>query len=106
MIKAHFYRNETGGLYGFKVKDHADSIICSAVSALVMNCVNAMEELTDAKVKYKSKEKDGVITCEVPKLKKGSHHRDADLLLRALRLGLISIAIEYGEHIRVYDEEV
>jgi len=106
MIKAYFLRNEKGALYGFRVKDHADSVVCSAVSALVTNCVNSMEELTDAKVKYKSKEKDGVIKCEVPKLRKGEHHRDADLLLRALRLGLISIAIEYDEHIRVYDEEV
>ena len=106
MIRAYFYRNEKSEICGFKVKDHADSIICSAVSALVMNCVNSIEELTDAKVKYKSKEKDGVIKCELPKVKKGEHHRDADLLLRALRLGLISIAIEYDEHIRVYDEEV
>ena len=106
MIRAYFYRNEKGGICGFKVKDHADSIVCAAVSALVMNCVNAIEELTDAKVKYKSKEKDGAIKCELPKIKKGEHHHDADLLLQALRLGVISIAIEYDEHIRVYDEEV
>jgi len=106
MIKAYFYRNEGSEICGFKVEDHADSIVCAAVSALVTNCVNSIEELTDAKVKYKSEEAGGTITCELPKIKKGEHHRDADLLLRALRLGLVSIAIEYEEHICVYDKEV
>jgi len=106
MIKARFYRNKEGGLYGFRVQDHGDSIVCAAVSALVMNCVNSIEALTDIAMKCESKEKDGVITCELPTVKAGGHHHDADLFLQALHLGLSSIAVEYDEHIRVYDEEV
>jgi len=105
MIKARFKRNKAGGLYGFEVKDHGDSIVCAAVSALVLNCVNSLAELTDAKAVCESYEKPGIIRCEVPECKNGTHH-DAELLLRSLRLGLLSIAQEYADHIRVYDEEV
>ena len=106
MITACFYRNTQGGIFGFRVEDHADSIVCAAVSALVTNCVNAIAVLTDAEVEYTSEEKAGVITCEVPAMQQSEQNHDADLLFRALHLGLISIEKEYDEHIRVYDEEV
>ena len=51
MIRVKFYRKE-GRFFGFQLKGHAgyaepgEDILCSAVSALAINTVNSLEELT------------------------------------------------------------
>lgn len=106
MIKAYLYRNDKGEIYGLKVYDHGDSIVCAAVSALVINAVNSIEKLTDEKIDYSYDEEGGFISMELPNVKAGSYNHDCDLLLKSLRLGLLSVKADYKEHITVIDETV
>lgn len=106
MIKAYLYRNAKNEIYGFKVSDHGDSVVCAAVSALVINTVNSIERFTDEKMNYSYDEKGGIIFMELPNVKAGNHNHDCDLLLKSLLLGLLSIKDDYKEHITVIDENI
>ena len=53
MTKITFYQGVDGSFHGFHSQDHAgysaegQDIVCAAVSALVINFVNSLDELTD-----------------------------------------------------------
>ena len=53
MTKITFYQRVDGTFQGFHSQDHAgysaegQDIVCAAVSALVINFVNSLDELTD-----------------------------------------------------------
>ena len=43
MILAEIFRDESGGITGFTVQNHGESIVCAAVSMLVLNTVNSLD---------------------------------------------------------------
>ena len=92
MIKVVFYMKE-GRMCGFKSSGHADyadqgeDIVCAGVSALVINCVNSLEKLTD----------DGFVSCMIQE----PLSREGELLLQSLHLGITHIAEDYKRYVKV-----
>ena len=110
MIKVDIFR-KNNEIYKFNVTGHADyaevgsDIVCSAVSVLVINTINAIETFTDEAVKA---EADGVnggfINYCLTDIEKGKKSHDAQLLLETMVLGLKSIENEYCRYIKIYDK--
>ncbi len=106
MIKAYIYRNKSKAVYGIKVTDHAESNVCNAVSILVLNTANSIEQLCNIDFDCDYNDEGGYLYINIDSIKKGIDNHDAQLLLKSLVLGLKSIEMEYNKEIRVYDEEV
>lgn len=112
MIRVELYY-EQEILQGFKLSGHAgyaehgEDIVCSAVSILVINTINAIEALTTEKLTLNSVKQDqGIIDCTFPKRKQGSENEQATLLLEAMLLGLRSIEQMYGEYIIIKNKSL
>jgi len=110
MIKVDIFE-KNNNIYKFTVKGHADyaeegsDIVCSAVSVLVINTINAVETFTDEGVKAEAdNENGGFIDYCLTDIEKGSESHDAQLLLEAMVLGLKSIENEYYRYIKVNDK--
>ena len=113
MIKATVYRTKEQLIYGFQLSGHAgyaeegSDIVCSAVTILVFNTINAIERLTEAGFSCEADEKKGgFIKVMLPDEKKGTSNHDAQLLLQAMVLGLKDMETEYSSYIILNDEEV
>lgn len=99
MIDVLIYRDKAQDITGFKVSGHAlfaeagNDIICSAVSMLTMNTINAIEEfLPDELMVVNIDRKSNCIEARL-------HEKPTDrseLLLRTFHLGMISIEEQYG----------
>ncbi len=108
MTKITFYQRVDGTFQGFRSQDHAgysaegQDIVCAAVSALVINFVNSLDELTDdhyqIDVNQEDAEIDVVFTEELSE--------EGSLLLRSLILGLTSVEEEHGQYLDVIFKEV
>jgi uncharacterized protein YsxB (DUF464 family) len=108
MTKITFYQREDGTFRGFDSCDHAgyaeegQDIVCSAVSALVINFVNSLDVLTGDSYQVDVQEDEAkmnvVFTEELS--------AEGSLLLRSLILGLQSLEEEHGQHLDVIFEEV
>ncbi len=89
---------KSGEYIGFVTSGHAEyadpgeDIICSAISVLVINTINSIEELTEDPFRGQADEETGRIEFE---LTDGCSH-DAKLLLDSMVLGLQGIEREYG----------
>jgi uncharacterized protein YsxB (DUF464 family) len=94
MILVKIYKTKNNVIYGIKVKNHGKPILCSAVSALVINTVNSIEAFTDEEITLKHN-KDGLLYFELPRIKNGGNNKEAELLLSSLVLGLSGIINEY-----------
>jgi uncharacterized protein YsxB (DUF464 family) len=103
MIKAQIYRTKSGKIYGFKVTDHGDPIVCSAVSALALNAVNSIEALTDADFSVDASEDGGDLELVVTTLRDGGKADEAELLLNSLVLGLGQIELDYNDDLKLFD---
>ena len=83
---------------GFHIEGHSGyddrgkDIVCAAVSALAINCVNSIEEFTEDEFSVGSDEARGMIDFELS----GAGSERAELLLHSLILGLESISETYG----------
>lgn len=99
MIKVIKYINEKNIIVGFKCSGHADyaeegqDIICSAVSSLVINTVNSIEEYTSDSFDFKEDEEFGLIDFVIH----SATSNESELLLKSLFLGLQGILDAYGE---------
>ena len=101
---------KTAGRYtGFTFSGHAGfgeegtDVVCSAISILVINTINAMESLAGAQMEVASNEEDGVIDVIF------THpvNEKTVLLLDTMLLGLNSIQKEYGrKYLQLKFEEV
>ena len=99
MIEIRIKKSDRGDIIGFHMSGHADyaehgsDVVCAEVSALVINCINSIEEFTDTKFDLVQNENDGLIdfTCKEPL---GS---DAILLLKSLFKGVMGIQDMYGK---------
>lgn len=84
---------------GFHIEGHsgyADSgrdIVCAAVSALAINCINSIDTFTDDVYHVGSEEESGMIDFNI----QGEVSDEAGLLLKSLLLGLSEISKTYGK---------
>ena len=108
MIKVIFYREKDEIYTGFSAEGHAGygeygrDIVCAAVSALVINTVNAIEKFTDNKFSLEQGTS-GTIKFNFS----SASDRDGQLLLKALVLGITEIYKEHGnDYLQVYFKEV
>ena len=107
MIRVCFYLKDNT-YFGFKIKGHADygccgkDVVCAGVSALVINTINSIEELT-GDCSCVEEFESGLVKFKIV----GKVSNESKLLLKALRLGLCSIYEEYGDkYIRIFFREV
>ncbi|MGN0472599.1 MAG: ribosomal-processing cysteine protease Prp [Lachnospiraceae bacterium] len=90
---------ESSGHAGFA--DSGKDIVCAAVSILIINTVNSMEEFTGQV--FGTESEDGHIYCTLAK----PYDQDAQLLLNAMVFGLQNIRQEYGKkYLRLDFKEV
>ena len=115
MITVTFYAKEIEqdikvnleSVTGFSIEGHAGyarhgkDIVCAAVSILIINTVNSMEEFTGQV--FGTESEDGHIYCTLAK----PYDRDAQLLLNSMVFGLQNIRQEYGKkYLRLDFKEV
>ena len=104
MTKITFYQRVDGTFQGFHSQDHAgysaegQDIVCAAVSALVINFVNSLDDHYQIDVNQEDAEIDVVFTEELSE--------EGSLLLRSLILGLTSVEEEHGQYLDVIFKEV
>lgn len=100
MISARIFKNKKNEVYGFELlghaeyKDSGEDIICSAVSLLAINTVNAIEKFTEDDIQYEVNEEQGYILFSVTT---EQITEQSAVLLKALQLGLNNIEQEYGK---------
>ena len=97
MIKIAVYKNSQGIYRGFKSSGHAGfaaygrDIVCSAVSALVLNTVNSIDAFTDDEMKVQTDADSGMIEVHFGK----DVSERTSLLMDSMVLGLKTIQKEY-----------
>lgn len=103
MIKAKVFRNNSGDVYSFKVSNHGDPIVCSAVSILSFNAVNSIISLTSLASEdyYFKQEESGFISFNVVTHKVTTINKDVALLLNSFYLGLKGITESYPKEINL-----
>ena len=72
--------------------EHGVDIVCSAISALAINCVNSIEEFTEDLFSVGSDEERGMIDFELT----GESSQQSQLLLKSMLLGISEIEKTYG----------
>ncbi|GHV41756.1 hypothetical protein FACS189490_09280 [Clostridia bacterium] len=100
MISAQFLKRN-GAIVGFTVKNHGQSKVCAAVSALTINAANSLEMFADCDLTVEHNENGGFLKVFVPMLSRGEENKAAAVLLNSLELGLNSISETYKGSILV-----
>ena len=106
MIKVSFKYDHNNEPVGFICTGHAGfaafgkDIVCAAVSALVINCVNSISQLTSCGFELDSNEKKGYIKCVL----EDDPSEDARLLIKSLELGINAIINDEGsKYVKLVD---
>ena len=105
MISVDFFLNKDGAVRGFQFEGHAGAgeygydIVCSAVSALAIGCVNSIEALTEAGFLEDAAEEGGFLKVILEPETADDH--DAQLLLKSLALAAGQMAESYPENLRI-----
>lgn len=107
MVRVAFFQNREQQLTGFDCAGHAgyaeeNDVVCAAVSALVVTCMNSVEMLTGDLFTCDTDKTDGRISF---RLQEGSGS-GAQLLLQSLALGLEEIETNYKDYLDLTFEEV
>ncbi|MCL2616973.1 MAG: ribosomal-processing cysteine protease Prp [Defluviitaleaceae bacterium] len=103
MIDVLVERGERGYICLLKVRNHGESIVCAAVSALVLNSVNSIDAFTDEGFTCEYEEEGGYLKIAFPHAEIDELGHDAALLINSLMLGLRAIAAEYPSDITISD---
>ncbi len=99
MINVSLYKNAEDLITGFKLSGHADyskygsDIVCAAVSALVINTINSIENFTSDRFSLEQDENKGFIEFHVI----SEISVNTNLLLSSLALGLRFVEEEYTD---------
>lgn len=110
MTKVTIYKNQSGDYLELICEGHAgyakrgEDIVCAAISVLVINTINSLEELTKEPIQVETDEAAGMIRCTFHQhpLKETSR-----VLMDSLTLGLQRIQAQYGrKHCKLTVEEV
>ena len=106
MIDVLLYTNRADEYVGFQMKGHAEyaqygqDIVCSAVSALVINTINSVEQFTEDAFESTVQEEDGVVCFAITSRPVSASSK---LLLNSLALGLQGIEAQYGKkHVNIH----
>ena len=109
MINVSIYKDAENLVTGFKVSGHAEyseygsDVVCAAVSTLVINTINSIENFTQDRFTVDQNEKKGFIEFHVI----SPLSNNSNLLLSSMILGLQGIAEEYTEkYIRLTQEKL
>ena len=104
MINVSIYKNAENLITGIKMSGHAmyarhgKDVVCAAVSVLVMNTINSIENFTSDRFSLDQNEKKGFIEFHVI----SPLSNNCNLLLNSLVLGLYGIEDEYtNKYIRL-----
>jgi len=106
MIRIAFFRKE-GRIVGFESEGHAgyadsgSDIVCAAVSALLITCVNGLESVLHIEPVVRQNDEAGYLKAELPETLDGPLRRDADVVFAVTARGLESIAQQYPGFVRV-----
>ncbi len=100
----------TGAYKGFTTFGHAEyakrkkpDILCSAISVLVLNAINSMEELYGEKMKVITNDETGFIKCDF----EGSLQKESIVIMDSMVFGLENLSKTYGnKFLQVKFEEV
>lgn len=107
MIEVSFLRNGEGSITKVSASGHSgygkrgDDIICASVSTLVQTAYLALKEVSD-KTEYERDEEKAYFCFWLGE--DGDRH-DADVILRAMEVGLRDLASGYPEYIKLEDEK-
>lgn len=110
MIQGKIYRKNQK-ICGFEISGHAgyalagEDIVCSAVTVLAFNTVNAIERFTEIPFRCETDEKNGGY-LKVLFPYEGLADHDTQLLLEAMVMGLSGIETEYKQYLTLINEEV
>jgi uncharacterized protein YsxB (DUF464 family) len=102
MIEITVYQEEDGRIAGFDTCGHAgfadrgEDIVCAAVSALVITCINSVETLTKGMFSCTENETDGRVIFRTE-----GEDTQVQLLLRAFLLGVTQIEEAYSGFVDV-----
>lgn len=110
MIRITIYKDRSSNdITGFKSEGHAGystsgkDIVCAAVSVLVINTINAIEQFTEeVDFECTSDEKNAIIKFMVT----ANQTKESLVLLKAFELGVSQIAIDNPRYISITFEEV
>ena len=93
-------------MFGFTVKDHSqDHTVCAAVSLLILNTANSIEALTDTHLVCDHHPEGGYFSLELPQVRAGDEDEEkAELLLKAMELGLYGVQQNYSNFITIKEE--
>lgn len=98
MIRVKIFR-ESGKITGFTVENHGESIVCAAVSMLVLNTVNSIGSLTEDNFTCDYNENGGFLTFSLTDPE--SRSDGIGILLDAMYLGLTSTKTEHPDEIEI-----
>ena len=99
MIHITIFENEKNECIGFQTEGHAgyaesgEDIVCAAISVLVINTINSLDQLASQKIKLVTNEEEGLIDCRFD----GQINEKSKLLLDSMVLGLREIKKQYGK---------
>lgn len=103
-------KTASGEYLGFTSSGHAgyakrgEDIVCAAVSALVINAVNSLEEIAREPMRVETDEEAGIIRCCFTG---GRLKEISTAFMDSLTLGLSRIEAQYGKkHCKLTVEEV
>lgn len=110
MTEITIYRDAGKSCLGFRMsghagyKEHGEDIVCSAISILAINTMNAIEKFTGLSYTRDTDELCGIIDYRIS----GAPSKETDLLLNTMILGLKTIAEDevYADYINLEYEEV
>lgn len=116
MITAILFENSDRDILGFEIKGHAlfdktgKDIVCSAVSVLAINTINSISEISpledeNFEVEY---DENGYILFMLKDLEKIDEIKlnTSLIILKSLKVGLISVKKEFNEFLDLYFKEV
>ncbi|RDU23037.1 ribosomal-processing cysteine protease Prp [Anaerosacchariphilus polymeriproducens] len=109
MIKITIYKDQETKYKSFEVIGHAgfakngNDIVCAGVSALVINALNSIEQLTTDTITVHTDENSGLIKCEFTQIPT----KEAEMLVDSLVIGLKGIQNDYSnKYIELVFKEV
>jgi len=110
MTQVTIYKTKSGEYRRFTCDGHAGyadrggDIVCAAISALVINTVNSLEEIAREPIQVKADEEAGRISCS---FLRHPLRESSVVLMDSLTLGLGRIEAQYGKkHCKLTFEEV
>ena len=79
-------------------------VVCAALSVLVINTINSLEEISHEEIKVVTNKKEGLIYCS---FENDILKEQSKLLMDSMVLGITEIAKQYGEkYVKLTFEEV